>query len=389
MPGVLFCPVRQDPRWVQQTISVRGRPLPTLLHRQHVSFPFAGIGGPERAMLEGKWPFKAVNIIECRKQCMAILNKLQQPCDEPVKPTDAFKLQDSDLVDSDGFFSTSPCTSFSTQGGKGGFNVDDGKLFWRQMDSNAHNPMGTGQHGMTADATDFPGKAWYTMAKKDDVEALAEMPPYKLSVKFSEKQMQKNNVPEWTSTIGNRKFLGEIKNVVESGLPAIFSQGKHDLTMDQDHGELQAFIMDFQLSVNQEQSCGINVTSFCLPELRVTIAGSYWLIGIKASALVGDNITKKVEHFENMRVPEALELAKKEGFFAEVVAGSALAIPAGMILASIMKKDTTQAPTWVRWGIYSSDRDKDVCRDMLKDLLQSHPYLAGTDYQVVLRFIDC
>ena len=56
---VLRALVRQNPQWMDDSDVATGTKFPSLMYRTSISFPFAGIGGPERAMIESNWPFIA------------------------------------------------------------------------------------------------------------------------------------------------------------------------------------------------------------------------------------------------------------------------------------------------------------------------------------------
>ena len=70
--------VRVSPRWTSAIARLPGYSV-----AQHVSFPFAGIGGPERAFLEAGWPFRPVNVVEKRVEgCNAL--KVLHGSDVPI-----------------------------------------------------------------------------------------------------------------------------------------------------------------------------------------------------------------------------------------------------------------------------------------------------------------
>ena len=119
--------VRENAAWCQP-LSWKLFPI-----EQKISFPFAGIGGPERALIEGGMPFRSVNVIEIRKECMSVLNSLRLEGTKHVEPHDARHVPDEWLEDSDGLFGTAPCQSFSKLGKNEGFAADNGMLFYEQL----------------------------------------------------------------------------------------------------------------------------------------------------------------------------------------------------------------------------------------------------------------
>eukprot|EP00959_Pyramimonas_sp_CCMP1952_P357343 7482636-Pyramimonas_sp.AAC.1 len=68
-------PVRHNAKW-KSCCAKLGTEFPTYPNAQKVSFLFAGIGGPGRAILEGDWPVLPVNIVEKRSDACAVLRRL-------------------------------------------------------------------------------------------------------------------------------------------------------------------------------------------------------------------------------------------------------------------------------------------------------------------------
>ena len=121
--------VRPEPPWKSLVADVYGRSLYHL--PQKISFPFAGIGGPERALIEGRWPFEGENILEIRSCALKALSRLHK---KRVKHADITKIDLDKLVDSDGLIGGSSCKAFSLNGERKGFQDDQGKLFIRQLE---------------------------------------------------------------------------------------------------------------------------------------------------------------------------------------------------------------------------------------------------------------
>ena len=146
--------VRSTPLWVTVGNQLADAPLPRLHFSQRISFPFAGIGGAERALLEseGSWPFEPVNTIEKDKYCVKVLNRLRELAGqgekEVVVQRDFFQVAESDVEICEGVIGTSPCTAFSKSGRQKGFSVVDGQLFIGQLEFiKVLAKRGAGNHG--------------------------------------------------------------------------------------------------------------------------------------------------------------------------------------------------------------------------------------------------
>ena len=119
--------VRTDPLWKQRV--QRSQYIFPLA----ISFPFAGIGGPERSLQESGdwWPFLPTNVIECRPDAVEALRKLHG--NDTVVPQDITKMDPGDYASSEGIVATAPFVSFSMNGKGDGVDCPDGWLFIRQL----------------------------------------------------------------------------------------------------------------------------------------------------------------------------------------------------------------------------------------------------------------
>jgi hypothetical protein len=137
-------PVRESPIWIPASAAAQRNDMPTLKFATAVSFPFAGIGGPERAMLEAKWPFDAKNVIEKEKKLIPSLQTLEDyrfhrfgGTRKIIAAEDIHEMKGKrwyGLEPSQGFFSTSPCTNFSSMGDGTGLLGETGCLFDVQLE---------------------------------------------------------------------------------------------------------------------------------------------------------------------------------------------------------------------------------------------------------------
>ena len=112
--------VRQDPPWRRPDVYRSPR------FGHNISLPFAGIGGPDRALKEGKWPHRAVNVIEKRPECKEALNRIHGY--EVAKIQDLTKMEDEDWEDCQGMLTGPPCIDFSFLGCKKGTAGQHGNL---------------------------------------------------------------------------------------------------------------------------------------------------------------------------------------------------------------------------------------------------------------------
>ena len=124
-------PVRHDPKW-KSCCAELGIEFPTYSNAQKVSFLFAGIGGPDRAIMEGDWPVEPVNIVEKRPDACAVLRRLPG---HVVWPTTIEECPPQTLDSSDGCIGTAPCITFSKAGNGENFFAYSGSLFIRQLEA--------------------------------------------------------------------------------------------------------------------------------------------------------------------------------------------------------------------------------------------------------------
>ena len=92
-----------------------------------ISFPFAGIGGPNRAAIEGGWLHEPVNVLDWDAKCIEVLTELHGA--GVAKQRDIHTYPASSWEPSDGLMAGSPCVAFSRIGRRGGFDTAEGRLF--------------------------------------------------------------------------------------------------------------------------------------------------------------------------------------------------------------------------------------------------------------------
>jgi len=117
--------VRSHPHWLSQIQHV-----PTH-YEQHLTVLFAGIGGIDRAVLEGGWQHKVVNAIEKRRSACKVLLSLHAK--EAVLNCNVEDVELSLLKDSDGMVASPPCISFSSLGDHVGMACQDAQLWLKAI----------------------------------------------------------------------------------------------------------------------------------------------------------------------------------------------------------------------------------------------------------------
>ena len=148
-----------------------------------------------------------------------------------------------------------------------------------------------------------------------------------------------------------------------------------------EHKEFQKVVTDYQFINMEEGYNNINVTPFCVPEVQCCItAGPYYLVGVLAEAIAGDSITAKFAKVHQMTWEALLELVHRSGFAVKVDNEDVIAIPAGFIIITHVRKGAE--PTSLRWGVMSGSAYPRA-HAILTDMLQSFPYLKNTDYNLM------
>lgn len=115
------------PVYVRTDVPWRDPAFRSPLFEQTISLPFAGIGGPDRALIEGQWPHRTANVIEKRAECIGVLDRLHGSGTARCEDIMNIKLQQ--WADSEGLMCGPPCVDFSMQGNGEGLYGAHGSLF--------------------------------------------------------------------------------------------------------------------------------------------------------------------------------------------------------------------------------------------------------------------
>eukprot|EP00959_Pyramimonas_sp_CCMP1952_P238929 4993019-Pyramimonas_sp.AAC.1 len=120
---------RSNPPWKRS-----GMKSPNYAHA--ISLPFAGIGGPDRAMMEGGFPAIFVNIIDKRPECKPVLDSLHRQNITMVGLI--HEIPNTSLMTSHGLIAGPPCPDFSLQGTGAGLDGAHGSAFLDLLDLIKH-----------------------------------------------------------------------------------------------------------------------------------------------------------------------------------------------------------------------------------------------------------
>ena len=130
--------VRESASWLDLSIS---RPTSSI----GISLPFAGIGGPDRALQELGWPHVGRNVIDSRKSCIPILDTLHGKGIAQCR--DISLMCPADWDDSEGLMGGPPCIPFSMLGHGGGLGSAIGSLMLgtleavKNVSNRKHRPL--------------------------------------------------------------------------------------------------------------------------------------------------------------------------------------------------------------------------------------------------------
>ena len=91
-------------------------------HSQQISFPYAGIGGPERALYACKFKFTPVNEFDKEQCCIRALHALHGSRQHDSRCLDILESTDADWQDSDGLVGGPPCLPWTVLGSTRGWH---------------------------------------------------------------------------------------------------------------------------------------------------------------------------------------------------------------------------------------------------------------------------
>ena len=83
----------------------------------------------------------------------------------------------------------------------------------------------------------------------------------------------------------------------------------------------------------------VNVTPFCLPEVQACISGKICLVGLRPAVLHGSTAAAKFDSINKLTWSELEALATRAGFSCALLKGEICAIPAGMIVATLIPEN--------------------------------------------------
>ena len=97
---------------------------------------------------------------------------------------------------------------------------------------------------------------------------------------------------------------------------------------------------------------------FALPEVIFTLEGVEIVLGFDIPQLPGDDLAKKVKKLEEMEAISAMGLAKNIGFVHCAQPGSAILVPAGVVLV-IVPIDIKNDVHGLRWSVTGQQLPKE------------------------------
>ena len=175
----------------------------------------------------------------------------------------------------------------------------------------------------------------------------------------------------------NKKLLVDVGKVPASKFDSKMQQGSFDLVGEQ----LEEFKQTHgasQLQSMSAQRFSLNVTPFCLPDVRVQLEGDAWLLGLPMSAADGPDLASKMAGLHSLTGEAFVARCKSLGFIVKQDAGALVAVPCGHVVACLC----THGCQVLRWSTLCAADKATVKRD-LSTMLHAHSFLSGTDYKVL------
>ena len=99
----------------------------------------------------------------------------------------------------------------------------------------------------------------------------------------------------------------------------------------------------------------VSVAPYALPEIIFTLEGVEIVLGFDIPQLPGDDLAQKVKKLEEMEAISAMELAKQIGFIRCAQPGSAIMVPAGVVLV-IVPIEIKSDVHGFRWSVTGDQR---------------------------------
>jgi hypothetical protein len=159
--------------------------------------------------------------------------------------------------------------------------------------------------GVEVSAAAHPKKSVYLKDIKVDVDRLNNTPQFKIMQAWASKLI-KSGDSTVSAQILNKKMLEDVKKSLAGKIDACMSQGQCDLTFPPHSKELKTNLFSYHIVNFAAGHFQLNVSPFCLPEVRLQMVGSSLVVGLKISAIPGDRFY--MEEFYVMRSPVLSDL---------------------------------------------------------------------------------
>lgn len=270
----------------------------------------------------------------------------------------------------------------------GGTDNADEKPTFIESAEKLINDMGENFAGenCSTSVADFPRKVWQSSTFSSKLEDLGKSQSFVTQVKWLKTRCAKDGQDFMVSEVTNKKLYGEIVALFGKVDSSVARDDKSFLVkFPQEHESLKKAVVDFQVAAICEGYYNIGVTPFCLPEVRAVLDGDHFLVGIAQGALKGETMQAKLETFGSSTWQELQAVVVESGFACRVKQGQVVAIPAGMIVATIGPTDGHSI--MVRWSILRAG-DLDPSMSLMQLMLHAYSYLQSTDYATLHKLMQ-
>jgi len=233
----------------------------------------------------------------------------------------------------------------------------------------------------------FGTKIWKRVGCTDVNDALLAASGMNTQLKWMQTSLTKDGEDRMYSEISNKKLHGDVHKALSGVGPRFAREDKRFfLKFPAANEELKKVVTDYQIQMMLPETCSMNVTPFCLPEVVVPLRGEWYVAGLAFDAIDGDSMQTKIENMSSMDWKSFADKAAALGFAVKASSGDMIAIPAGMLVASFAPKaDIT--PVGVRWSVMDK-QDYHKVHQGLSQMLQSYFYLEHTDYSVLKKLLE-
>lgn len=128
----------------------------------------------------------------------------------------------------------------------------------------------------------------------------------------------------------------------------------------------------------------ISVPPFGMPEALFTLEGKELILGFDVDQLPGEGIKEKIHNVEGMDAAPAIELIKKIGFLRWAEAGTAVVVPAGVLLVIL---PMTAEAHGLRWTLTGDKKGLEKAFKIWKEYCEAFPaYQTRQSKEMIAKF---